>query len=193
MFTEENLKILVPLLTAILGYLFGKWNSERTRKWEVKDRHLTEARAYLETYRSIVESIQNHAAAFVDILTGGEEFVGLSHSEIAEKVDRKYGKQLIAFEEMTKLLWDIFEMNTSIVILGDKRLSKLDAELRSLLTPEIADLKSFREKIDEGAKTGEMYKHDVEKEFDKVLDFSAKAHLLITRMKLRLGELAQKT
>jgi len=81
-------------------------------------------------------------------------------------------------------------MNTSIIILSDKKLSDLDKELRSLVTHELGNLTSFLKRIDEIDENEKF--DDIEMQLDRVEEFSATAHFLIRDMKLRLDKLAQK-
>src|SRR5687767_5512643 len=82
--------VVSGLLIAILGYLFGKWNSERMRKWELRDKRIKEAQVYLDTYRSIVERIENLETAQMEVIKDYDKlYEGLSEDQIIEKIKKR--------------------------------------------------------------------------------------------------------
>src|SRR5687768_10729251 len=196
MLSEENLRIIIPAAVALvsiaLTYFFTKRHYERTRKWELKDRQFKEAYAYLDTYHNIVEIIENYETTILKIVKNHEELLKeLSEGqEIDEKIKRRNEAYRTAFAEMPKLLWSGFELRASITILGDSKLSNLDDDLRSLVTPELGKLYHFIKRIDD-ADENEKFE-DIDAELDRVDKFYEEARFVIADMKLRLDRLAQK-
>jgi lysyl-tRNA synthetase class I len=185
------------LVIAVAGYFFGKWDSERKRKWELTDRQFKEAYASLNAYRSLVEVIEKYEESVTELFNNMEqEYKGLSDEERRERIKNRVERAedyFRGYSQAPKLLWDALEMNTSIVLLRDRKLSGLNNKLLSLIASEVTNIHDFDKEL---AKLDSYESSDVVKyidtELNRIQDYSTEAHSLIRNMKLRLAELAKK-
>jgi hypothetical protein len=189
------------LVIAIAGYFFGKWDSERKRKWELTDRQFKEAYASLTAYRGLVEVIEKYEDSVTELFNNMEQsYKGLSDEERREKIKNRVESEadnILGYGQAPKLLRDSLEMNTSMVVLNDKKLLKLLMELHSLIGSEVTNIHNFDKKLEQLGSYkisdfDEFIHDDVPTELDRIMEYSTKAHSLIRNMKLRLDELAKK-
>jgi hypothetical protein len=189
------------LVIAVAGYFFGKWDSERKRKWELTDRQFKEAYASLNAYRSLVEVIEKYEDSVTELFNNVDQsYKGLSDEESRERIKNRVDRVadfILGYSQAPKLLWDALEMNTSIVVLHDKKLSRLNDKLHSLIVSEVTNIHNFDKKLEEVGSYkisdfNEFIHDEVKTELNRIQDYSTEAHSLIRNMKLRLDELAKK-
>src|SRR5688500_14480997 len=120
--------VVSGLLIAILSYNFGKLNSERQRKWKLRDRQFKEAYMSLSVYRQMTEMIEKveyvHIGVVLSLELWAEE--NLSEDEVSNKVGDRIDDYFLGVSQLMKLTLDGLEMNTSIIVLGERKLSQLN-------------------------------------------------------------------
>jgi len=193
MFTEETLKILVPLFTAMLGYAVGyfvkKSEYERQRKDELADKdykrrasinemRIKEARDYLDTYLDIIERITNLEGTLM------EEITGKALSPILmQPVDDK----VRAYQKIIEALNNARGKRMSIPILNDLELKEQNHGLALLVANELTLIGNAI------AKNSEMNSDkDPDSYLARVLAFNQRAELYVEVMQTILDELAHK-
>jgi hypothetical protein len=180
MFTEENLKILVPAFTGILGLFIGYFLNqalyERKRKDELDDRKfniqydvkkakIEEVQSYLATSMDAVQKLLQYQNAI--ILTGDIVQYKTHFHNIAELMDIK-AKKIV-----------------NVNLLDDIELSKLDDELLSLLYVEFNKVREIQETIIKGGNL------DRAVQLQRAAEFNVKAAELLGKMYRRLHIISQ--
>lgn len=187
MFTEEQLKILVPLFTAVLvafiTYYFTRSHYERKRKDDladrefsrraaIHDRRIREAREYVDKWNNLLFEINE---------INSKALGAISVDDIRQALDMKrYNQLMLLLEAVTKQL-DILH------ILNDEELLDWHKKFLPRLLPLIRYLLESIKKVTLSNKL------DIDK--NMLMELS-KLHMIsvvaIARMKYKLDELAKK-
>lgn len=167
---------IIGLGMAILGYFFGKWDAERKRNWELEDRKLDrrtkvregcieEVRIYLDTYWNVAQSLSIY-----------ELFLGAGVEDSVTEEQHNY-----IFNTMSENRKRV----ASIYSLDDADLNLLHGVLDAVFDTENQEMESLRDLKTEGKPI------DHNTLIKRVDSFNAVMRQYITRMKMRLDELAQ--
>lgn len=188
MLSEETLKILVPLFTAILGIFVGYFLNqalyEKKRKDDLADRdfnrratiydmRIKEAREYVDAYYDILRRINIYEEELIEqakIPTNLGTFLRQNHKK---------------YDEIPDLMQELSKKMQSLYILDDTELKDLFQEVTLTLLLEVDNIK----RIEGTISATEIF--DEKAESDRAILFSAMTTRLITKMQQRLDKLSQ--
>jgi hypothetical protein len=192
----EALKIIVPFLGVIIGgfilYFLNKSRDQENREYnkraEIHDRRIKEARDVLEKWTSFIY----FSAEVTKIINQEKSLTGITR-RLASYDDEFKSIPVMRHEAITK--------ESSIDILNDKELSDLKIELSQKLQLSMQNLTTLEDNlraIEESLRFGieKLNVKDISDitknvELDKSGEALREANKIITKMKIRLDELAK--
>jgi len=171
------------LLIAILGFLFNRWNSTHNKNLEIQkkeydrrasiyDLRIKEAREYVDLWHHLIQAVREFHGILLDepkLMVSNMETHKKKYTHLAEEIGESMQKNA-----------------TSISILNDPELGRLNQELSLLMYPKItSQVEVIKKFVLENT-------YNIKDTTIKALEVSEEADKLIIKMKIRLDKLAQK-
>ncbi|HXQ34234.1 MAG TPA: hypothetical protein VN843_09490 [Anaerolineales bacterium] len=187
------------LLVAILGFVFNRWNDNRKRNFEIESRQFSK-RAEVHDLR--IKEVREVLDKWSSFMQYTEDFTKiLTQEKSLKEIIRKSAIFEEEFKGVLSMRHETIIKEPSIDILNDKELSDLRIELSQKLQLPLQTLVAM---VDNLEATVEAKKFDTEKnnvggmkDITRNVDLDAsgkdfrEAKMIITKMKIRLDELAK--
>ena len=173
---------VVGLIGIFLGFFLGRWNTKEsrdfTRRAEIHDMRIREARDYIDTWADYADFMW-----FIQISTAGKKDRKKLNKDIAF-----YEKQ---FPELAQRVGELSKKGVSLNLLNDAELTNLKEELIMSIHPltenvEASEKLPLEDRILEG-KTFELQNMTSE----EFINIKSKVYKIVTKMKARLDRLSK--